>query len=157
MCAILDANVVHEVFGFNRPPGGKKFFDWINKGHGRLVLGGKLLKELHKGHRNFSQWTKEAIAAGRVGITNASQVDTREEHLRREGRCGSNDPHVIGLAQISGARLLYSNDRDLQQDFQNRQLIDSPRGKVYSTGKHQSFEDSHQRLLRRNDLCGTGR
>ena len=48
MCAIVDANVVSEVFGSNLSPAGEKFFDWLNKGSGRLVVGGKLLEELKK-------------------------------------------------------------------------------------------------------------
>ena len=38
--------------------------------------------------------------------------------------------------------------------FMEEQLIDDPRGKVYSTLKHKSFQPSHEKLLRAN-LCGT--
>ena len=37
MCAIVDSNVVSEVFGSNLPPAGEKFFDWLNQGSGRLI------------------------------------------------------------------------------------------------------------------------
>ena len=40
MCAIVDANVAHEVFGTSQTPAGKRFYDWINEGQGRLVIGG---------------------------------------------------------------------------------------------------------------------
>jgi len=46
VCAILDNNVVHQVFGTNCPAAGKEFFKWINSGSGQLVVGGKLSKEL---------------------------------------------------------------------------------------------------------------
>ena len=42
-------------------------------------------------------------------------MDEREEELNEEGRCHSNDTHVIALAQITGARLLYSNDKALHE------------------------------------------
>ena len=37
MCAIVDANVAHEVFSSDRPEAGVKFFNWI-KTRGRLVV-----------------------------------------------------------------------------------------------------------------------
>ena len=154
MCAIVDANVAHEVFGSNRPDVGVMFFQWINSGIGRLVAGGKLLVELNQ--TPAREWAQQAIKAGLIRSVSASKVKERTQTLQNEGSYRSNDPHVLALAQVSGARLLYSNDTDLQQDFQNRKLIDSPRGKVYSTLRDQSFTSSHRRLLRRKDLCRTG-
>ena len=80
-------------------------------------------------------------------------MDGREEELGREGRCRSNDIHVIALAQISGARLLYSNDQALHEDFGNKLLIDRPRGKVYSTNERKDFTNAHRRLLNNRNLC----
>ena len=65
--------------------------------------------------------------------------------------------HLLREAQVSGARLLYSNDRALQGDFKNRRLIDNPRGRVYSTRENKRFTESRKRLLRRNDLCAGSR
>ena len=73
--------------------------------------------------------------------------------LHDDGACQSNDLHVLALAQVSGARLLYSNDLTLHQDFGNGDLINGPRGKIYSTRAGGQIQDSHRRLLRRNDLC----
>ncbi len=82
-----------------------------------------------------------------------AEVMTRASELQAEGQCSSNDQHVIALAQVSGARLLYSNDAQLQEDFKNSRLVDSPRGKVYTTIRHSDFRPSHRDLLRRTDLC----
>ena len=70
--------------------------------------------------------------------------------------CRSNDQHIIALAHVGGARLLYSNDGDLHDDFDDKGLIDNPRGKVYSTRKKKNFTRAHERLLRlkKKDLCG---
>ncbi len=65
MCAILDANVVHEVFGRYGTEAGKEFLYWINRGRGRLVVGGKLLQELGKGSGNFKKWARNAQATGK--------------------------------------------------------------------------------------------
>ena len=80
-------------------------------------------------------------------------MDTREEELNREGSCLSNDTHVIALAQTSGARLLYSNDKNLQVDFKDKRLIDEPRGKVYSTNEDKNFTNTHEKLLKNKKLC----
>ena len=154
MCAILDANVAAEVFRPNRPEAGVEFFNWIQDGIGRLVVGGKLLEELNR--TSAREWARQALNAGLIRSVSASKVDTVTETLRNEDSCSSDDPHVIALAQVSGARLLYSNDKNLQRDFKNKTLIDSPRGKVYSTLKDQSFTNSHRKILRRKDLCRTG-
>ena len=80
-------------------------------------------------------------------------MDEREKELNEEGRCHSNDTHVIALAQITGARLLYSNDKDLHEDFKNKRLIDEPRGKVYSTNEDKNFTNAHEKLLNNRNLC----
>ena len=48
VCAIVDANVAHEVFGPNPAPAGDGFFQWVMRGRGRLVAGGKALEELER-------------------------------------------------------------------------------------------------------------
>lgn len=153
MCAIVDADVAREVFGHDRPATGVEFFKWINQEGGRLVTGGKLLEELER--TSARDWMRQAMLSGFVWNVDAAEVDARTEELRDS--CISNDPHVIALAQVSGARLLYSNDGSLHQDFGNKGLIDAPRGKVYSTRDDKSFRDHHRRLLRRRDLCRSGR
>ncbi len=153
MCAIIDANVVHEVFGSNLPSAGERFFDWLEKGNERLVVGGKLLEELEASSEGFRLWASEAAEAGKMRVLNKDEVDDRTRELENEGGYESNDPHVLALAQVSGARLLYSNDGDLQGDFKKRQLIDNPPGKVYSTRENRDFRPAHRRLLADRHLC----
>lgn len=148
MCAILDANVVHEVFGSSRPTAGKGFFDWIDVGRGHLVVGGKLHKELTR-HSRFYKWAQRARQSGRLRLANDGKVDARTEELRRDEACKSDDPHIIALAQVERVRLLYSNDRDLQRDFRNKALIDNPRGSVYTTRVNKEFTPDHKKLLQR--------
>ena len=88
MCAIVDANVVSEVFGSNLPPAGEESFTWLNKGSGRLVVGGKLLEELETGSENFRRWGQEAQLAGKMRILDKSEVDARTEQIQNEGSCG---------------------------------------------------------------------
>ena len=66
------------------------------------------------------------------------------------GVCKSNDLHVLALALVSGARLLYTNDTALIDDFGNRDIVARPRGKIYTTAQ---VTDAHRRLLAARDLC----
>ena len=159
MCAIVDANVAHEVFGANRPPAGEAFYKWINAGGGRLVVGGKLLQEL-KSVSGYRRWALEdnRAARGRMRTKGDTEVNARTAELQAEAALRSDDPHVIALAQVSGSRLLYSNDRALQQDFRNRALIDNPRGNVYSTLRSKNLTRSRkQQLVTRDELCQSDR
>ena len=146
VCAIVDANVAHQVFGDNRPPAGEGFFNWLNSGDGRLVTGGKLLDEMHWNKR-FSNWVASARRTGRARILNAEEVRAATAAVEVRGGYISDDPHVLAIAQISGARLLYTNDTDLQDDFDNRDLIGDPRGKVYSTLVDTTFEKDRRDFL----------
>ena len=158
MCAIVDANVAHEVFGANPPPAAEKFFEWIERGSGRLVIGGRLLEELEKS-ADFRRWGQTAQFAGRMRTVNKRKVVARTRQIEREGAIRSDDPHILALAQVSGARLLYSNDRDLGDDFRDTNLINNPPGKIYTTRKDKNapaaqdstkFRTRHRDLLRRN-------
>lgn len=151
MCAIVDANTAREVFSRDRPPAGDRFLSWINSGSGRLVAGGKLLRELGK-LNDFKVWANEAVNSGKMRVLNDADVNARTELIDREGII-SDDPHVLAVAQISGARLLYSNDKDLHSDFKNKKLIDNPSGSVYSTSRTSSFTKSHRLLLGRKGIC----
>ena len=155
MCAILDANVAGQVFGADRPAAGQAFFEWIDSGRGRLVVGGKLRRELD-GNRAFRDWRLQAVLAGRIRLLNDEEVDGRARQLKQEGKCRSDDEHVVAVALLGGARLLYSNDDALQKDFGNKDLIDRPRGKVYSTQRHNHLRPEHRRLLANRNLCGSG-
>lgn len=158
MCAIVDTNVCAEFFGEEESSAGLEFFKWVNTGSGRLVAGGKLLDEL-KRRNDFSMWAREAIQAGRLRILQADIVKEQTEQNRKfrspkDGkRIKSDDPHVLAVAQVSGARLLFSNETNLHKDFRNPHLIDNPRGNVYSTKKKRDFSRSHRGLLNKRGLC----
>ena len=153
MCAIIDANVVSEVFGPKPTPAGKEFLDWITdpKGSGRLICGGKLLEELMGSSEGFREWASEALNAGKMKNISEDDVKRRMAQIQQES-IQSNDPHILALAQVSGARLLYSNDIDLREDFQNKDLID-PAGSIYSTLRSKKFTPAHRNLLRKKGLC----
>lgn len=151
MCAILDANVASQVFGKGRPEAGVRFFEWISRGPGRMVVGGYLREELNR--TQAREWVRQALIAGRVRSISDTISDALAKTLRQRCQYKSDDPHLLALAWISGARLLYSNDFLLQNEFKNKQFIDAQRGKVYSTIRDIRFRESHRKLLGRHDLC----
>lgn len=155
MCAILDTNVVGQVFGAGPFTAGQAFFEWVDSGRGRLVVGGKLRRELDE-TLAFREWRQQAVLAGRVTLLNDEAVDDRARQLEQENACRSDDWHVVAVAQLGGARLLFTNDRDLQADFGDKTLIDRPRGKVYSTKIHPDKTQAHRRLLANRRLCAGG-
>ncbi len=154
MCAILDASCLHKVFGEeNRPEAGVKFFEWLES-RGTLVVGGNLLKELSQNNR-FSEWYKQAILAGSGKVIRIEdvRVDKQTVILQNSESCKSNDEHIVALAQVSKARMLYSDDGDLHKDFGNSNLINNPRGKIYSTKIDDKFNQTHSKLHGNRNLC----
>lgn len=146
MCAILDASVCSMVFdGDDRPEAGKRFFDWIDSGKGRLVIGGKLQRELYQNSK-FKHWAATAVQYGRLKSSDDALVNTQEGTIND---LVSNDSHIIALAIESRARLLCTNDRDLMSDFKNRNLIKDPRGSVYAIRPESKFNARKRDLLER--------
>lgn len=88
---------------------------------------------------------------------NKNEVDRKTDQIQLESIAKSDDPHIVALALVSGARLLYSNDRDLMDDFRDQKLIGDPPGRVYSTdtrtNPNKKFTSTHRKLLGRKDLC----
>ena len=154
MCAIIDNNVRHEVFGGAevQTEAGKYFLDWLDNRHGRLAVGGKLLEELSD-YTGFRNWLRRALAVGRARRVSDAEVNAATATLQSRNVCKSNDAHVLALAIVSGARLLFTNDQDLQSDFGNRRIISGVRGKIYTTLQNQDVRRSHRDLLNRTDLC----
>lgn len=154
MCAI-DANVRDHVFGDNRPAAAEYLFDHINSERNdlKLVVGGKLRQELSTS-RAFRTWLQTALLYGRAQSIADEEVETETQKLRSQGICSSDDEHVLALAQVSGARLLYTNDRALQRDFKNRQIVSGVQGRVYTILRSEHVTPTHRDLLRRTDLCG---
>lgn len=149
MCAIVDANVKHDVFGGGqtRSEAAGEFFEWIDQGKGTLVVGGKLLDEL-AGDR-FNAWFQEARSRGKAVLVDKQAVERRTKQLEADPSLISDDPHVIALALESGARLLYTHDRDLQRDFCNKNLV-APVGKIYTTLKSKDFTSAKRKFLDKN-------
>lgn len=145
MCAIIDASVAGKAFAKPCHADFKPLWHWVEHRDGRIILGGLLSDELDR-LPNVRQRLAELRRAGLALRVRKEAVDEQEKEVRRSGLCRSDDPHVIALARVSGARVLCTNDRNLEIDFTNRQLLPAPKGKIYKKA-------SHKGLLKHNEIC----
>lgn len=150
MCAILDNSVRDMVFVSKPATAAKKFREWIESGRLRLVVGGHLKKELTD-KESVKDWLSEGERKGFVEFVPDGKVDALTVKIHKSSVCKSNDAHVLALAQVSGARLLYANDVELEEDFRKKQLIDKPRGVLYPKG---TIKGGHHKWLHEHrDIC----
>lgn len=137
MYLIIDNNVTHLLApdtsrGITITEDAKAILLWLSK-YGKAVTGGQLLREYagENGNRRFVSLFNQLRAAGRAMNWPDDEVDTRTADLLAQQACRSNDAHVIALAQVSGARALWTLDQALRRDFKDRALVDRPRGALY--------------------------
>lgn len=95
----------------------------------RVVVGGQLSKELER-----TPLLGILVEWGRLGHVEVIKSDKIKAELTLVAGLGlySDDPHIIALARVSGSRVLYTNDRELIEDFKTKEFI-SPRGKIITT------------------------
>jgi len=130
MCLIIDNNKCGEFF---RVPLGELealIVEWIGR-RGRIAIGGRLRSEM-LGNRKMRSFLSELKRGGRLTEIDDSLVNLKESELEDSGLLSSDDPHVIALALISGARLLHTSDAALILDFKSSQVISKPRGKIFN-------------------------
>lgn len=139
VCIIIDANVADAVCSCTDDA--KPVVDWLTTGNGKLVYGGKNAEELMK-LSDVQRFIRSLFQAGRAVSVDGETLAQAERRINAKRVCRSNDCHVIALAVVSGARLLYSHDKALHADFKNEKLISNPRGSVYQ-------KKSHAKLLRK--------
>lgn len=137
MCLIVDANLAQVVF--KKPSAVNNAYlplhQALYSNRYTIFYGGKLTEEYAEWGVLKSPLFIELSRSGRAIKIATASIDT---HLLAANKlCTSNDQHVIALARAeSRARVLVSNDQDLRNDFDNKLLVDKPRGKVYSPTRH---------------------
>ncbi|MCQ3802637.1 MAG: hypothetical protein OXC98_09670 [bacterium] len=148
MCAIIDAHVIKELLK-GVGTAGSFFLSQVEDGKIKIAFGGqKLREEYWDSGNNVRMWLVGAINAGLVQIQDDDRVNRQAKQLVKDPRIRSDDWHILALAQISGARLLYSYDGDLRDDFKDKTLINKPSGKLYAGSKREALAKKHRHLLR---------
>ena len=152
MCAILDcANVGNTSVGTAATLAGKAFLDYVSGGGLKLLLGGqKLRHEIAGCSREFQSWLFRAVRAGHIKRLDDHQIDVLADELHAAGTCESDDQHLVALACVSGARLIFTNDRALQRDCKT---LLTPVAKIYTTNDDRTAFTPDKRNLLSNTVC----
>lgn len=113
MSIIIDANRVED---FKKPARchAPEIIRRISEKRMRVVIGGRLLRELAKTH--MRDLIVEWLRSGCVVRLNDKDVDTEEEVFAKKS-IKSDDPHVLAVAKLSSSRVLYTNDAPLMEDL----------------------------------------
>ncbi len=151
MCLIVDADVMDRVFLTENDTNFGAVRDAL---YGRtpvtqLVLGGQLTREYSRSPKVVKE-VVELFRAGRARRVLDAPVNLKAGELKAQGECKSNDFHILALAIVGKVRLLCTEDNALTSDFNNKRLVDNPRGKVYRKA-------SHKGLIRESCHCHRAR
>lgn len=131
MCIIVDANVANE---FDAPSiDAKPVLALLVSKKLRMMSGGLLKSEIAK--TKFLKLYRQLLLAGAIFEFDDSRLRKAQDDCDRT-IMKSNDVHVIALAVVSGARLLFSRDTDLHTDFKNKRLLSGKKGRIYQTAAH---------------------
>jgi predicted nucleic acid-binding protein len=134
MCIIVDVNIAQQVL---LEPGDSNFAPVrkaLQSKKARLVIGGKLRDEYLKvGTLRAHLMTLDRQGSARILPNRPVHAETQK--VEKEAKCCSNDAHIIGLARVSGVRLLCTNDNDLEQDFCANDVI-TPTGNIFKYATH---------------------
>lgn len=140
---IIDNNVVRRVLVVADDPDFKYVHDRIykkRKRSPRMIYGGKLTEEYFTNHEVRSLM-RILDQAGIARQESASLIEAEEQRIIATGLCKSNDTHIIALGNVSGTRLLVTDDGECSRDWSNHEILSNPRGKVYKNRSHQSLLD----------------
>lgn len=131
MCIIVDANKLDVFLADPADENSRPIRRWLGQGAGSIVYSteGKFAQEI-RGRAKAK--LADYVRAGRAKHVPASLFADEERKLETQADIRSDDPHVLALARATGVRLLYTADGKLTSDFKNKNIIDRPRGKVYS-------------------------
>ncbi|MCH8806305.1 MAG: hypothetical protein IH986_09485 [Planctomycetes bacterium] len=146
MCLIVDANVAVQVFASIVRTDFSPIQKALSNGQAVGVYGGKL-KDEYSAIKSLRGIILELDRKGSLRKVSDAAVLEATKKVESEGRCRSDDSHIIALARVSEVRLLCSHDRDLHADFTNPRIL-CPPGSVYQN-------PSHRQLIRKH--CADGK
>jgi hypothetical protein len=148
VCVIVDTCVVHEVLPGSIEKGAHPNDPYrplrrdIANGVTPIVFGGRLADEYSGCSQIVKNIIQELSRAGKALKVDATVINAEAQTLRASGLCRSDDPHVLALAKVSGARLVCTIDGALREDVCDKNILRKPRGKLWSPAGHQELRHS---------------
>lgn len=137
MCIVIDINTISCVFneGNSCHNEFKPVSQWILKGKGKIVYGGKGYMDELKKMRKCMRFISRLNSMGKAVPLNNDEVDEyckKIKHMVKKTKF--NDPHVIAMIAVSKCKVLCSKDGESFEFIQNSALY--PKGvkppKIYS-------------------------
>lgn len=140
MCLIIDANFVTLVFAAEPAQDYLPIRNALSEGRARAMIGGHLQTEYFRVKKLIPIW----VELNRKGVLKSAneKAVVAETAKFAAMTLKSDDPHILALAKVSGARLLCSHDQPLHSDFTNSALL-TPKGNIYQNASHQSLIARH--------------
>ena len=143
MCIIIDTNKIHDFLKDSPSDDMQPIRTWIDR------KGGLFVYTAYGSYGNELKDVKGRLAvyvrSGHAHLVDIKEIIPEENKLQIINGLKSNDIHILALARASGARLLCTEDRALIDDFKNKEIIDNPRGRIYS--------GIRQKHLLKQNLC----
>lgn len=133
MCLVIDANRAGVFFGQPGSEAAAPIWAWLRK-DGVLVYGGRLAAELGK-LAEARRLLLRLYQSGQAVLMDSKLIEQAEAEVLGFEGLESDDPHVLALARVSGARVVYTEDAALIRDFTNPRVL-KPKGRVYQRAEH---------------------
>ena len=162
MCLVVDTNSRGRFLSDDEPAALLRH--WVESGRGKLlhIDVGRWRAEHHSSSAEWQQQVQEYERNGFLKIVAKGKFDAAlkdlPEKIKSDENEQKNDRHVLALACAGGARLLYSADKNLRDDF--KVTVDG--GKIYPGVGGQSDSNPKRtprrcrEVLRSGGLCDRG-
>lgn len=121
MCTVIDMNTIPCVFNGNNSDHKdfKPILDWITKGKGKLVFGGKTYSNELSRLPTYLKLINELNTAGKVVKVDNEKIDKKENEiisdLKRRGITQNdksyNDAHIVAIVFVSKVKIVTSLDK----------------------------------------------
>ena len=141
MCIIIDINSLHLVLNKSTKDHAKykPIMDWLNKGKGKIIIGGgKYKNELCKATK-YLNLIVEFEKQGCIHYIDDAHVNCEQENVKKKEMSSTfNDPHIVAMSIVSKCKLVCTHDNELKKFIKKR--IFYPRNtsipKLYSHRNH---------------------
>lgn len=131
MCVkiIIDASAFRHLIEPTRRSAGDQLRKWIGKGHGLVVYSSgnnKYADEL-RDYNEVLTLIHDYAQKGRAEDVSDERISSVYDGFLKNSEVKSDDPHVLALAEASGATVLFAHEPKLCIDFANVEVLSKVR------------------------------
>ncbi len=150
MAVVIDANCGHKVV---RDADYIEIREWFLNDKAKIAISEDLFKELYK--KSFKPFYDEMKKLQRVRVLDGEEENRVDEAIPTIlPIIQSDDPHILAMMIVGDFRLIVTEDNDLREDVKNKEIINGPRGKIYSEGTSKKRRGQARKLLEKLGSCG---